>query len=74
MLIGLIPANNDFEPTVDGVEVMVTSTAHHADLVLPLRNETTDWSRHPPAGDVGRATRVAFGWGDKKFHVDNSAR
>ncbi len=74
VLVGLIPVNNDFEPTPDGVEVVVTSTAIHADLVLPIRNETMDWSRHLPAsdfaGDVGRANRVAFGWGNKEFYVD----
>jgi uncharacterized protein (TIGR02117 family) len=72
-LVGLIPVNNDFEPTADGVEIMVTSTVIHADLVLPIRNETVDWSRHLPpsdfAGDVSGATHVAFGWGNKEFYV-----
>jgi uncharacterized protein (TIGR02117 family) len=73
-LVGLIPINNDFTPTADGVEVKVTSTEIHADLVLPLRNEVMDWRPLLPAGDfagdVGRATRVAFGWGNKEFYVD----
>jgi uncharacterized protein (TIGR02117 family) len=73
-LAGLIPVNNDFEPTADGVEIMVTSTAIHADLVLPIRNDTIDWSKHLPAsdfsGDVRGATHVAFGWGNKEFYVD----
>jgi uncharacterized protein (TIGR02117 family) len=73
-LAGLIPVNNDFEPTADGVEIMVISTAIHADLVLPIRNETVDWSRHlPPSdfkGDVSRATHVAFGWGNREFYID----
>ncbi|QDU19086.1 TIGR02117 family protein [Urbifossiella limnaea] len=73
-LIGLIPVNNDFAPTADGVEVTVTSTEIHADLVLPLRNATMDWRPLLPAadfaGDTGRATRVAFGWGNKEFYVD----
>lgn len=73
-LVGLIPVNNDFEPAADGVEIMVASTAIHADLLLPIRNETVDWSRHfPPsdfAGDVSRASRVAVGWGNKEFYVD----
>lgn len=73
-LVGLIPVNNDFEPTADGVEIMVTSTAIHADLVLPIRNETVDWSQHLPpsdfAGDVSGATHVAFGWGNKEFYID----
>jgi uncharacterized protein (TIGR02117 family) len=74
VLVGLIPVNNGFEPTADGVEITVTSTEIHADLVLPVRNETMDWRPYLPAGDfagdVGRATRVAFGWGNKEFYVD----
>jgi uncharacterized protein (TIGR02117 family) len=73
-LVGLIPVNNDFEPTADGVEIMVTSTAIHSDLVLPIRNETVDWGRHLPrsdfAGDVSGACHVAFGWGNKEFYVN----
>jgi uncharacterized protein (TIGR02117 family) len=73
-LVGLIPVNNDFEPTADGVEIMVISTAIHADLVLPIRNETVDWSHHLPSsdfkGDVSRATHVAFGWGNREFYID----
>jgi uncharacterized protein (TIGR02117 family) len=74
VLVGLIPVNNDFAPVADGVEVTVTSTEIHGDLVLPLHNETMDWRPLLPAsdfaGDVGRATRVAFGWGNKEFYVD----
>jgi uncharacterized protein (TIGR02117 family) len=74
VLVGLIPVNNDFAPTADGVEITVTSTEIHADLVLPLHNATMDWRPLFPAGDfagdVGGATRVAFGWGNKEFYVD----
>jgi uncharacterized protein (TIGR02117 family) len=74
VLAGLIPVNNDFEPTPDGVEIMVTSTEIHSDLVVPIRNETVDWSRYFPrndfAGDVGGARYVALGWGNKDFFVN----
>jgi len=73
-LVGLIPVNNAFEPTADGVEIMVTSTAIHADLILPIRNKTVDWSQYfPPsdfADDVRGTTHVAFGWGNQEFYVD----
>lgn len=73
-LVGLIPVNNDFAPTPDGVDVTVASTEIHADLVLPLHNATMDWRPLLPAGDfkgdIGFATRVAFGWGNKEFYVD----
>jgi uncharacterized protein (TIGR02117 family) len=72
-LVGLIPVNNDFEPTADGVEIMVISNAIHADLVLPIRSEAADWTqRLSPSdfkGDVSRATHVAFGWGNREFYV-----
>ncbi len=73
-LVGLIPVNNDFRPTPEGVEIMVTTTAIHADLVLPIRNDTVDWSKHlPPSdftGDVSDASYVAFGWGNKEFYIE----
>jgi uncharacterized protein (TIGR02117 family) len=72
-LVGLIPVNNDFQPTPDGVEVVFTSTAVHADVVLPIANQTVDWREHLPAkcfaGDVSRATQVRFGWGNKQFYI-----
>ncbi len=74
ILVGLIPVNNGFQPTEDGVEITVTSTEIHADFVLPMRNETVDWSKHllpgDFTGDVSGATRVAFGWGNKEFYMD----
>lgn len=74
VLIGLIPVNNDFAPTADGVEILVASTAIHADLVLPIRNDVVDWSQHLAPRDfaaaVRGATHVAFGWGNKEFYVD----
>ena len=73
-LAGLIPVNNDFEPTAGGVEIMVTSNEIHSDLVLPIRNEAVDWSRLLPqshfAGDGRGARYVAFGWGNKEFFVN----
>lgn len=73
-VVGLIPVNNGFVPAADGVEITVTSTEIHADLVVPLHNATMDWRPLFPAGDfagdVRGATRVAFGWGNKEFYVD----
>ncbi len=73
-LVGLIPVNNDFAPAADGVDVTIAATEIHTDVVLPLHNPTMDWRSHLPpgdfTGDVGWATRVAFGWGNKEFYVD----
>jgi uncharacterized protein (TIGR02117 family) len=72
--IGLIPVNNDFEPTVGGVEIMVTSSEIHADFVLPIRNETVDWTEHllPSdfTGNIRGSTHVALGWGNKEFYIE----
>ncbi len=72
--IGLIPVNNDFEPTSDGVPIMVVSNAVHADLVLPLVTETMDWRKHfPPElfrNDTTNADCVSIGWGDRGFFLE----
>ena len=74
VLAGLIPVNNDFEPTPDGVEILLISNPVHADLVLPIDTNTMNWRKHFPAdcfsGDTSGATHVAFGWGDKGFFIE----
>ena len=73
-LIGLIPVNNDFQPTPDGIEVWLVSNPIHTDIVLPAGNEAFDWRECFPAGsfavDSRRATHVAIGWGNKGFYVN----
>jgi uncharacterized protein (TIGR02117 family) len=73
VLVGLIPVNNDFEPTPDGVEIFIVSSSVHADIILPIRTETVDWRDHLRAddfsGDTSWATLAAFGWGDKGFYI-----
>lgn len=73
-LVGLIPVNNDFKPTPDGVEIVVVSNGVHADFVLPVRNSVVDWTEHLSPGDfdgdVSGATHVVLGWGNKEFYVD----
>ncbi|MCS6852792.1 MAG: TIGR02117 family protein [Gemmataceae bacterium] len=72
-LVGLIPVNNDFSPTPNGIEIIVTSDILHAELVLPIRNEVVDWTEYFPAsdfaGDVSGATHVAVSWGDREFYL-----
>ena len=73
-LIGLIPVNNGFQSSPEGVEVFVISNAVHADLVMPIRHETIDWRERFPAecfvGNTDVATHVAIGWGDKGFFLE----
>lgn len=74
ILIGLIPTNNDFVESVDGVEIMVISNPVHADIILPIRTEDHDWAEHfsddyfPQAASM--PTHVAIGWGDKGFYIN----
>ncbi len=72
-LIGLIPVNNKFTPSPDGVEIFLTSSAIHSDIIVPIVTETIDWREHLPAscfsGDTRGATHAAIGWGDKGFYI-----
>ena len=74
VLLGLIPVNNDFQPTPDGVEVFLVSNPVHADVVLPMESELIDWREQFPAdcfqGDTSKATHVAIGWGDQGFFLE----
>ncbi len=74
VLVGLIPVNNDFEPTEDGIEIFFFSNPVHAEIVLPVRTDTIDWRAHFPdecfKGDMSLATHVAIGWGDRGFFIE----
>ena len=74
VLIGLLPANNDFQPDSDGVQIHVTSNAVHADVIVPVSNSVIDWRQEFSSdlfsGSTLAATHVAFGWGDKGFFIE----
>ena len=67
ILVGLIPVNNDFEPSTNGVQLFVVSNAVHADIILPKSNRTVDWAAtfgdENFLGDISQESHVAFGWG-----------
>jgi len=73
VLIGLIPVNNDFVPTENGIEIFVVSNEVHADIIVPIRSKMIDWSKEFRnvnfEGDVFGRTHVAIGWGDKGFFL-----
>ncbi len=74
VLIGLIPVNNNFTSTTDGIEIFVYSDAFHADIVLPVQSENINWRVRFSDGDFRsrdpNTTHVAFGWGDRRFYVE----
>ena len=73
VLIGLIPVNNGFQPSPGGVEVWLTSSPIHADVMLPIETSAIDWREEFPAdcfaGETSQATHVAIGWGDRGFFI-----
>lgn len=74
LLIGLIPVNNDFESTENGITVHLTSNAVHADIIVPITTSVIDWRTEFPgetlSGSTESATHVAFGWGDQGFFIE----
>ncbi|MGK7910969.1 MAG: TIGR02117 family protein [Synechococcus sp.] len=74
LAIGLIPVNNGFSPTSDGVEIAVISNAIHADIIVPVRTDEMDWLNHFDKlnfpSDVSAYSHVAMGWGDRGFFLE----
>ena len=74
LAIGLIPVNNRFSPATEGVEIVVFSNAVHADIIVPVSTEETDWleqfdnSNFP--SNVSEYSHVAIGWGDRGFFLE----
>jgi uncharacterized protein (TIGR02117 family) len=74
LLVGLIPVNNGFVPSKQGVRIFLVSNAVHADVIVPVLTETVDWrdrfSDTRFVGDASFENHVAFGWGDKGFFLE----
>lgn len=73
-LLPKIPVNNDFVQPSSGVVIYIESNGVHTDVVVPVKNEQMDWTKHVPYSDFEQADTtyswVAFGWGDKGFYLD----
>ena len=73
VLVGLIPVNNDFKPTPNGIPIYLTSTAVHADVIVPVENDIVDWreflKNEDFKADLDDAKMLAIGWGDKGFYI-----
>lgn len=74
ILIGLIPVNNSFRPSDQGVRIYLVSSAVHADIIVPIESEQKDWmpqfADKTFRSDVSSQSHVAFGWGDKGFFLE----
>lgn len=67
-------AVNKHPVPADDVTIYILTNGAHTDIVVPVRNEVTDWSEtvsfsNTLSGDT-TARYAAFGWGDKGFYLD----
>ena len=64
-LVGLFPVNRDFQPSDNGIEIFVSSTSIHSDIIVPVQTELINWRVQFPAecfaGDCTNATHLAVG-------------
>lgn len=74
ILIGLIPVNNQFHPSDQGVRIYLVSSAVHADIIVPIDSEQKNWkpdfANKTFHSDLSTQTHIAFGWGDKGFYLE----
>ena len=74
LLIGLIPANQDFTQPPSGIKIYVVSNSVHADIIVPKTTDVVDWADRfsgiPFQGPIADETHVAFGWGDRGFFLE----
>jgi uncharacterized protein (TIGR02117 family) len=73
LLLGAIPRNTGFVEIENGIPVYVRTNGVHAELILPTRSPSFDWSAEFPVGNMrslAAATDwIAFGWGDRGFMI-----
>ncbi|MFB2972470.1 TIGR02117 family protein [Aerosakkonema sp. BLCC-F183] len=54
--------------------ICVSNTGIHTNIVVPVKNDTFDWSEHISIKDIGsdaiaNYNYLSFGWGDKAFYM-----
>lgn len=71
LILGAIPQNRGFVATTDGIPVYVRTNGVHAELIVPTRHGSVDWSAEFPVHHTGGLQApldwIAFGWGDRDF-------
>lgn len=72
-ILTIIPANNNFTETKNGITIFVKSNGVHTDIVVPIKSDLMDWTKKfnmndfkPPQDEF---KYIAFGWGDKGFYL-----
>jgi len=69
----MVPVNNNFVSTPNGIQIGVSSNAVHAELVMPINEAGINWNDLLPAdafpSALETATHVTIGWGDRGFFL-----
>ena len=74
-LLSYITVNDNQLPTEEPkVDIYILSNGVHTDIVVPVKNDTFDWSKqikfeHTKAKD-STAKYLAMGWGDRGFYLE----
>lgn len=72
-ILSYIPVNTDAVKGRD-VTIFVQTNGVHTDIVVPVKNDSKDWTKDIPYSQTKAndtvAGYVAFGWGDKGFYLE----
>ncbi len=73
-LLMVIPANRNFTPAVDGVEINIISNGIHTDICFAIEDANLDWNKILDFGKFQTPQHdmkyLSIGWGDKGFYFD----
>ena len=73
ILLSVIPSNRNFRESLNtSSEIWIKSNGVHLDIVLPIKNNYTDWSNILliPDNIKDEVQFLGFGWGDKEFYIN----
>ena len=69
-----ITVNSDATTQPKEVSIYILTNGVHTDLVVPIKNESKDWSQEIKVENTkakdSTAQFIAFGWGDKGFYLN----
>ena len=69
-----ITVNKNAENQPKEISIYILTNGVHTDLVLPIKNETKDWSKEIKFENTNAkdstSNYIAFGWGDKGFYLN----
>lgn len=70
LLLGVLPVNSDFQESNGGIVIYLRANDVHADIVLPTRSSSRDWSKLLHVPGIEQADYVSIGWGDRAFYLE----